>query len=155
MGKVLKDLKTVRKDLKDLLESQPLAVLATQNKGIPYANLVAFAFSDDLKCLFFATTRATRKYANLTADDRVAMLVDNRSNQPSDFRQAKAVTVTGRAEEIDKKREKKFLDIYLTRHPHLEEFVTAPSCAFLRIAVDTYYLVTRFQDVIEIHVTPS
>ena len=155
MGKVLKDLKTVQKDLKDLLESQPLAVLATQNKGNPYANLVAFAFSEDLKSLFFATTRATRKYANLTADKRVAMLADNRSNQASDFRQAKAVTVRGRAEEIDKDRGKRFLEIYLTRHPQLEEFVTAPSCAFLRIRVDTYYLVTHFQDVIEIHVTES
>jgi len=145
----------VKKDLKNLLESQPLAVLATQNNGNPYANLVAFAFSDDLKSLFFATTRATRKYANLTADHRVAMLVDNRSNQATDFRQAKAVTVSGRAEEIDKKREKKFLDIYLTRHPQLKEFVTAPSCAFLRISVDTYYLVTRFQNVIEIHLTTS
>jgi hypothetical protein len=50
--------------------------------------------------LFFATTRAKRKYANLSIDSRVAMLIDNRSNIPSDFPFAMGVTATGRAEEL-------------------------------------------------------
>jgi len=58
-----KDLNKVKRDLKKLLQSQPLAVLATQSRGQPYASLIAFASSDDLKSLYFATTRATRKYA--------------------------------------------------------------------------------------------
>ena len=85
-----KNLNKAKKDLLSLLNSQPLALLATQNQGQPYASLVAFAASDDLKALFFATTRSTRKYANLSSDSRVAMLVDNRSNQASDFRWAMA-----------------------------------------------------------------
>jgi hypothetical protein len=46
----------MRKDLQELFITQPLAVLSTQSEGQPYASLVAFATSEDLKALFFATT---------------------------------------------------------------------------------------------------
>ena len=148
----MSDLKDFEKDLKSLFVSQHLGVLATQNNGQPYTSLVAFASSEDLKSLFFATTRATRKYANLSADSRVAMLIDNRSNKPSDFQWAMGVTATGRVEELAYPERKTSLTAYLAKHPHLEEFVSSPSCAFLRIRVETYYVVTRFQNVVEIHV---
>ena len=64
--------------LKALLESQKLAVLATHREGQPYGSLVSFVATEDMKQILFATTRSTRKYANLTADDRVAMVIDNR-----------------------------------------------------------------------------
>jgi nitroimidazol reductase NimA-like FMN-containing flavoprotein (pyridoxamine 5'-phosphate oxidase superfamily) len=144
----------MKEDLKGLFASQRLAVLATQNEGQPYNSLVAFTASEDLKQLFFATTRATRKYANLTADSRVAMLVDNRSNEAADFRWAMAVTATGKAEEIEGHEREEASKLYLAKHTHLEEFVSSPSCALLRISVDRYYVASRFQKVIEVHVKP-
>jgi len=148
----VKDLNSMKEDLKGLFALQRLAVLATQNEGQPYTNLVAFTASKDLKQLFFATTRATRKYANLTADSRVAMLIDNRSNEAADFRWAMAVTATGKVEEIEGHEREKALKIYLAKHPHLEEFVSSPSCALLKISVDRYRVASRFQEVIEVHV---
>lgn len=142
----------MRKDLRELFTAQPLAVLSTQNEGQPYASLVAFATSEDLKALFFATTRATRKYANLSSDPRVAMLVDSRSNEVSDFRWAMAVTATGRAEEVEGQEKEKVLRIYLAKHPHLDDFVSSPSCALFKIRVERYYVATRFQNVTEVHV---
>jgi nitroimidazol reductase NimA-like FMN-containing flavoprotein (pyridoxamine 5'-phosphate oxidase superfamily) len=65
-------------DLISFFRSQPLAVLATHNKGQPYGSLVAFAATHDLDYLIFSTTRSTRKFANLSADPRVAMVIDNR-----------------------------------------------------------------------------
>jgi nitroimidazol reductase NimA-like FMN-containing flavoprotein (pyridoxamine 5'-phosphate oxidase superfamily) len=138
--------------IRELFESQKLAVLATQNKGQPYANLIAFAASDDLKSLYFATGRATRKYANIEADARVTVLIDNRSNEDSDFSQAAAVTATGRAKEVGDSARDEVLAIYLAKHPMLEEFVRSPSCALLKVEVQTYYLVRRFQNVMELHV---
>jgi nitroimidazol reductase NimA-like FMN-containing flavoprotein (pyridoxamine 5'-phosphate oxidase superfamily) len=138
--------------IRDLFESQKLAVLATQNKGQPYANLIAFAASDDLKSLYFATGRATRKYANIEADARVTVLIDNRSNQDADFSQAAAVTATGTAKEVLDSKRNEVLAIYLAKHPMLEDFVESPSCALLQIKVSTYYLVRRFQNVMELHV---
>jgi heme iron utilization protein len=138
--------------VRELFESQKLAVLATQNEGQPYANLVAFVASYDLKSLYFATARATRKYANIEADARVTVLIDNRSNQDSDFSQAAAVTATGTAQEVMASKRDEVLTIYLAKHPMLKDFVQSPSCALLQIRVETYYLVRRFQNVMELHV---
>ena len=150
----MKDLESMKEDLKNLFASQRLAVLATQTEGQPYTSLVAFTAGEDLRQLFFATTRATRKYANLNADSRVAMLIDNRANEAADFRLAMAVTATGKAEEIEGQEREKASRLYLAKHPQLEEFVSSPSCALLRISVDRYYVASRFQKVIEVHVKP-
>ena len=138
--------------IRELFESQKLAVLGTQNQGQPYANLVAFAPSGDLKSLYFVTARATRKYANIEADARVTVLIDNRSNQDSDFSQAAAVTATGSAKEVVDSKRDAVLAIYLAKQPMLKDFVESPSCALLQIEVETYYLVRRFQNVMELHV---
>ena len=45
-----------------------------------------------------------------------------------------------------------FLEAFLAKHPHLADFTAAPSCALLRLNVETYILVTRFQHVVELHV---
>lgn len=147
-----KDLAKIKRDLKKLLQSQPLAALATQSRGQPYASLIAFASSSDLRSIYFATTRSTRKYANLAGDSRVAMLVDNRSNRASDFRWAMAATATGTAKEMDPDGKEGALEVYLSKHPHLKEFVHSPTCALCEIRVQTFFIVTRFQHVVEVHI---
>jgi nitroimidazol reductase NimA-like FMN-containing flavoprotein (pyridoxamine 5'-phosphate oxidase superfamily) len=86
--------------LASLLDSQKFAVLSTYSGGQPYVSLVAFAASEDLDRLFFVTARATRKFANILEHPRIAFLVDNRSNNESDFGEASAVTILGKAREL-------------------------------------------------------
>ena len=148
----MKSASQLRKTLKDLFSSQRLGVLATYGQGQPYSSLVAFAATDDLKYLVFATTRATRKYANLSTESRVALLVDDRSNQDSDFHSAVAVTVLGNAEEVKQSERDRFLRLYIAKHPYLEEFVNSPTCALLKVSVQKYYVARRFQNVMELHV---
>src|SRR5512139_853186 len=138
--------------LRDLFSSQRLAVLATQSRKQPYGNLVAFMATNDLKHLLFATTRATRKYANISANPRIAMVVDNRSNQETDFHEAAAVTATGVVTEIKGPEKDRFQKLYLSKHPYLKEFVSSPTCALLRMDVETYYVVRQFQNVMELHI---
>ncbi len=133
---------------------QQLAVLATSQRGQPYTSLVAFAFSDDLRRLFFATTRATRKFANLQAEPRVSLLIDNRSHRSDDFREAIAVTALGRAQEVGDSERQVLLDLYLDRHAGLKEFATAPTCALFQVEVTRYSLVSRFQNVVEVLFEP-
>jgi nitroimidazol reductase NimA-like FMN-containing flavoprotein (pyridoxamine 5'-phosphate oxidase superfamily) len=142
----------MKKILHELFDTQRLAVLGTHSGGQPYGNLVAFAATHDLKNLLLATIRATRKFANMTADARVSMLIDNRSNKVADFRNAVAVSATGKAREVRGRGRKKFLELYLAKHPHLRDFVSAPTCALLTVRVDKYYLVYRFQNVVELKV---
>ena len=140
--------------VQNLLNTQRLAVLSTQMSGRPYSSLIAFAATADIKNIFFATTRATRKYANLKIEPRVSLLIDDRSNQEIDFSDASAVTVLGTTEELLGPERELYLQIYLRQHPYLEEFVSAPTCALIRVKVEKYIMVTRFQEVREIYPTP-
>ena len=140
--------------LRDLLSSQPLGVLSTHDRGRPHASLVAFAASQDLREILFATPRTTRKYAYLMGDPRSAFLVDNRSNTPADFHRATAATARGTVEEIRPEDRERFLGPYLARHPHLIDFVRAPSCAFMCLRVESYSIVRRFQEVVEVPMQP-
>ena len=143
----MKNPSRLKKLLKDLFSSQPLAVLATQGDGQPYGNLVAFAATEDLKGLLFATARGTRKFANITIDPRVAMVMDTRTNKKADFQRAVAVTATGIVEEVESAERDHLLKLYLLKHPHLKKFVKSPNSVLLRVKVDSYYVVRRFQNV--------
>jgi heme iron utilization protein len=140
--------------LRELCAGQTLAALATDAGASPYASLVAVAVTPDLRQLYFATPRATRKWANLTGNRRVALLMDNRSNQVTDFSRAAAATILGAAEELAGEERKAGLALYLDRHPHLAEFTDSPSCALFRVQIERIYLVTRFQNVTEFHFSP-
>ena len=87
----------IRHVLSVLLSNQRLAVLSTHSNGQPYASLVAFACSDDLRYLYFVTPR---KFGNLTNDCRMALLVTSSANQEVDFHEAMEATVEMRWEEI-------------------------------------------------------
>ena len=137
--------------LKALFSSQGLAVISTHEHGQPYCNLVAFASSEDLLHLVFATTRSTRKYANIDEDPRISLLIDNRSNRVSDFHEAMAVTAIGLSEEVLSPEKDNLLKVYLSKHPHLEDFVMSPTCALMQVEVKRYYVVSRFQHVLVLH----
>jgi nitroimidazol reductase NimA-like FMN-containing flavoprotein (pyridoxamine 5'-phosphate oxidase superfamily) len=132
--------------LADLFAKQKLAVLATLSGGQPYSCLVAFAETEDLKGLVFTTFRSTRKYRDIMSEPRVALLVDNRSNEESDFSDALAVTATGRAEEVMGGERERLLSVYLAKHPHLAEFAGSSDSALVRVGVENY-VVSSFHEV--------
>ena len=144
----------ISSEIKKLFDAQKLGVLSTYGRNQPYSSLVACAALKDLKTLIFATARSTRKYDNLTRNPPVSLLVDNRSNQDSDFHDAIAVTVTGEAQEIEQHERETLLKIYLDKHPSLREFVMSPTCALVKITVQRFFLVHSFQQVLELSVTP-
>jgi len=145
----------VTERVRSLLESQPLAVLSSSAQGHPYTNLVAFAATEDLRRVVFATMRATRKYQNMHEDPRVSLLIDDRSNRVSDIRDALAVTAQGRTVEAVGADREALERLFLRKHPHLEGFVRSPGCALMAVTVSTYYVVSRFQNVYELHLGPE
>ena len=141
----------LRKKLKELFCNQRIGVLSTQKRNRPYASLVAFAVTDDLKSFVFATPRTTRKYSNLMASSRAALLIDNRSNRKSDFRKAMAVTAVGTVHELRKSRKSRLIRLYTHKHTHIEDFIKSPTCAVLCLEAETLHIVDRFQHVVELH----
>ena len=135
--------------LRDLMSKQKLAVLSTQRGGQPYSNLMAFAYTEDLRHLIVATGSATRKYQNIMENSRVSIMVDNRSNDEQDFHQATATTILGVAEPVDPRIKQHYQALYLKRHPYLDRFIASPTTQLFVITVHNYLIVSRFQDVVE------
>lgn len=131
-----------------LVEEEPFAVLCTQGGGQPYGSVVAFAFSQDLRAFVFATSVATRKYRLLSGCDRVALVIDNRGKFPDDLMKVGAVTVTGRARQLEPGPEHaRWSGLLTERHPYLKTFVHAASTALFCVDVVRFLHVTRFQEV--------
>ena len=123
--------------LREVVGTQYFAVLNTLGQDLPHSNLASFAATDDLKSLVFVTGRNTRKYRNIQDNHNISLLIDNRTNKPSDTSQAVAITAVGTArEEIDNKS--LFQAILLARHPQLRHFVEAPDNAIMLVTVREY-----------------
>jgi nitroimidazol reductase NimA-like FMN-containing flavoprotein (pyridoxamine 5'-phosphate oxidase superfamily) len=141
----------IQTQIRDLFAFQNLAVLATHSHEQPYASLVAFAATDDLKYLYFVTPKTTRKFANMVINPQVAVLINSSTNQTADFHRAISVTAVGQADETTSADRKQLLPLYLAKHPYLEEFAKSPTSALMRVTVRSYYLVKNFQKVLEYH----
>jgi heme iron utilization protein len=132
--------------VKKVLNTQRFAVLSTQSEGQPYTNLIAFAETENLNTLIFVTNKNTRKYANSLLNKKVAVLVDNRTNQESDIAGAVAVTAIGKIEEAAASNLKPLSVIYLAKQSQLKDFLNKPSNALMKISV-TEYIVATFDSV--------
>jgi hypothetical protein len=113
---------------------------------------MAFSATEDLLQIVLLTERTRRKFNNLKANRRVALLIDNRENKGSDTQDAVAVTAIGGAEEADSATAAALLPQFLSRHPGLSTFAASPSCAVVTVKITSYLLVSRFEQVLEWHV---
>ena len=140
----------VRNHIDSVLSSQKIAVLGTSNDGEPYSCLIAFAITEDLKELVFATMRQRLKYENIMANPRVTLIVDNRDAKASDFNETTSITMIGTAQDIQGESRNRYAGLLLKRHPTLSDFVNSPDCAVLRVEVDKIYIVSEFESVVKI-----
>jgi general stress protein 26 len=121
------------------------AVLATSDdKGRPYASLIAFAFAPDRQTVIFGTPKDTRKYRNIRDQRCVSILIDNRSQTPEDLRRAEAVTLVGTARRTTTEE---YIKVFADRHPQLAGFIDEPGTALIAVTIEQAVYVTRFQAV--------
>ncbi len=144
----------VERELRQLFQGEQLAVLSTVQNGQPYASLVAVTATADLAAIVFCTPETTRKFENLSANPRVALLINNSRNQASDIYQAVAVTAIGAAAAVVDAERAALAALYLQKHPHLKDFLRATSTALVKVAVERYIMVHNFQNVYDYKVAP-
>lgn len=124
------------------------AVLATDDNGRPYTSLVSCALMADTKQLVFATSRKTRKYANIIRSANVALLIDNRSQKRNKLFETEAVTIIGIAKPVRKSGfREKLMKALLNKHPALEEFIRSPTTALVVVDITQCVHVSQFQTV--------
>jgi len=139
----------LKNKIKELLDQQKLGVLATQGGKYPYNTLVAYTFSEDLRYIFFATSKHTRKYDNIMKHHYVSILIDSRTNDFNDFEDAVALTVMGKMVNTTPLEHE---GLFLNRFPHLKNFIEDPDTTIITLKIDKYIYVQRFQEVLELDI---
>ena len=140
----------VRSHIDNVLSSQKIAVLGTSKDGEPYSCLIAFAVTDDLKEMVFATMRQRLKYTNIMNNPRVTLIIDNRDVKASDFNDTTSITMIGTAWDVKGDGRDQYAALLLKQHPALTDFVNSPDCAVLRVEIDKIYIVNEFESVIKL-----
>lgn len=135
--------------LLNFLQSQRLLVLATQEAETPYLSLMAFAVTEDLNHLIVATSRGTRKYENIRRHPGVALMIDDRCERGGDFQNTSTVTGFGMAREAEESEQASLTSLFLAKHPELTAFVLSPECVLLKVRMERYLIVRRFENVEE------
>jgi heme iron utilization protein len=136
-----------KEDIEDALQTNNLAVLATEGNGQPHASFIAVTPMDDLEHLIFATYRNTRKYNNLINNGKVAILFENRSTKSLSQHDIMVLTAYGHAIEVDNAISDAPLQTHLLRHPELECFLLSVDCAIFMVKVNAYEVVRGIDDI--------
>jgi nitroimidazol reductase NimA-like FMN-containing flavoprotein (pyridoxamine 5'-phosphate oxidase superfamily) len=129
--------------MKSLLQRKDLCVLATATGGVPHCSLMSYVVNEDCTALYMATLRDTTKFANLSENPRVSLLVDTRDDGASGEKSVpfQALTVAGRCEALGKTEERTHARAaLLDRHPSLQEVLEHPDTEFLRVAIESFLL---------------
>ena len=88
----------------------------------------------------FVTGKDTRKYKNISNNKNVALLIDSRKNEISDFKNASAITAIGIAQEPKGEENDRFVEIYLGKHPYLAEFLYTSHSTLISVMVTDYII---------------
>jgi heme iron utilization protein len=82
---------------------------------------------------------------------KIALLIDSRTNQMSDLKNAIAVTAIGTVEEVDSSKRVNLAKLYIQKHPYLTDFVSNTANALMQIII-TDYIVASFDKVQTVHI---
>lgn len=135
----------------EIIEDQPLAILATSMDNIPHTTLVAFRADLASNSVFFVTPISSRKAKNIEKNPYISLIIDNRTNEVTDFRDALGITIKGEAKLVNGGYQTYFLD----KHPHLKDFMNSPSTGLFKIDIEKIEVVTEFQKVYEMSINEN
>lgn len=133
--------------IKIIMEKQLFAVFSSSGPEGLHSVIVSFAVSEDLKELLFFTPRQTRKFKNILSDSRVALFVDNRSNEIIDIQRTIGIEVIGEASEAEDGSFSDCLNLYKKKYPEMSDFTTAETTAAIRVTIDRFEVVQHFQNI--------
>ena len=128
--------------MKALVREKDICVLATVSGGKPHCSLMAYEADDDCREIYMVTHRETNKYKNLKENPAVSLLIDTREERgASPGFEARALTVNGIFQEIDKEDKKEGVRTrLLERHPNLGAFLDHSDAELLCIRVNSFLL---------------
>jgi hypothetical protein len=112
-----------RRMVLDFLSAQRFAVVASIWNGLPQAAVVAFTGGDSFE-LMFGTLDYTRKYRNLTADPRVALVIG--------WDEAVTVQYEGTAVELTGDEREEWQQRHLRKHPGSSRYASIATQRYIK-----------------------
>lgn len=143
----MKNLRSSREYIANVLKLNKLAVLATESGGQPHLSLIAITPFGSFRQLIFATYRNTLKYRNLSHNSKVAILIENRDVNMKELQEPIVLTIIGHTEEISTADTKEACQAHLKRHPDMASFMLSEDCALIKIIAQSYQFVSGIDDI--------
>jgi len=143
----MNNMRTSREYIEDVLNLNKFAVLATDNGGQPHVSLVAITLFGNFRQLIFATYRNTLKYRNLSHNNKVALLIENRDSDMKDLQGITVLTIIGHTQEISLEENEAAFHAHLKRHPEMESFMNSSDCALILVIAQSYQVVYGIDDI--------
>jgi nitroimidazol reductase NimA-like FMN-containing flavoprotein (pyridoxamine 5'-phosphate oxidase superfamily) len=135
----------MRKDIKDLIQSNSVCVLATVSEGNPHCCLMSYSTDIDSREIYMITQRETKKYRNLKENPSVSILIDTR--QTDSKSRTKALTITGTFQNsVDENKKSIILASLLDKNPNLKEFIDDPAAEIIVVQVKAVQLLDGIKE---------
>ncbi len=137
---------TLKEYIEAVLKTSNFAVLATEGNGQPHTSLIAITPVENYRQIIFATYRNTLKYRNLSANNKVAVLIEGEYFNREGLKVSVVLTITGHTEEISISGDEASYQSLLNRHPDMESFILSPDCVLIRVIAHSFQVVHGIED---------
>jgi heme iron utilization protein len=137
----------IKKYIEDALRISRLAVLATERDGQPHTSLIAITPVGGFRQLIFLTYRNTRKFENLTQNDKVAILIQGEDIYSQGHHKSFAISAFGSAREGKISEYEDALHAHLQRHQDIVGFMQKKDFALVLFTVDSYQVARGIDNV--------
>ena len=136
----------VRKMMR-LLKEKDICVMATVSGNRPHCSLMAYVVAADGREIYMMTRRDTKKYRNLTENPAVSLLIDTREEDAGPQRsRARALTVDGKFQALDRERQIRIRPRLLRRHPHLRDLFAKGDAEIFAVRIESFQLLEGATD---------
>lgn len=123
-------------NMKSLIRSQSMGVLAVVSNGSPHCALMAYVCDESAERLFFVTLKHTAKYQAILEHETVGFLIDTRSEGLGDRSRIQALTLSGVCRPLmDAALAEVIRGRILEAHPHLADLIAHPEAAVLAYSI--------------------
>ena len=123
-----------------MVRENDTCVLATaDDRSRPHCSLMVYCADAEGVRIYMTTLQGSRKFANLTRNPAVSLLIDTRSE--AERGAARALTVTGTCRPVaDKKEQAAAARRLLCAHPHLATILDDSDAVILCVQVESFLL---------------
>jgi len=133
--------------MKRMLQAKDICVLATASENRPHCSLMAYVTAADGREIYMVTRRDTKKYKNLLQNPAVSLLIDTREEDAGSRRsQAKALTVNGKFQILEPKKQIRIRARILRRHPHLRGIFAKEEAEIFAVRIESFQLLEGAMD---------